>query len=56
MQSEIKKITRIINEMTYVLMKKGSIDLEVKVKKIRIYLLYILLIIIQNIVMKIFVS
>lgn len=33
MQSEIKKITRIINEMTYVLMKKGSIDLEVKVKK-----------------------
>lgn len=33
MQSEIKKITRIIDEMTYLLMKKGSVDMEVKVKR-----------------------
>lgn len=33
MRNEIKKITRIIDEMTYVIMKSGSKDMEVKVKR-----------------------
>lgn len=33
MQSEIKKITRIIDEITYLIMKKGSEDMEVRVKR-----------------------
>lgn len=33
MQNEIKKITRIVDEMTYLLMKNGSQDMEVKIKK-----------------------
>lgn len=33
MQSEIKKITRIIDEITYVLMKNGSKDIDVKIKR-----------------------
>ena len=33
MQSEIKKLTRIIDEMTYVFMHKGSTDLDIKIKR-----------------------